>query len=319
MTILIVTAPGDPTAARVRNALDQRGAEYVQWDLGDFPQRLTLTASIGPRAPWSGGFSDGRQDLRLDDIHAVYYRRPTDFGFPDHLTGEARRFAAGEARHGFGGLLTALPALWVSHPSRIADAEFKPAQLRVAGEVGLRIPRTLITNDAAHARKFAHDVGKLVYKPLTSPFISSHEGLKLVYATVVAPDQLNDDQIALTASQFQEWVPKKHDVRLTVVGDRCFAAIIHAGSDAAYLDWRSDYRSLSYEPADTPVNIASATAAYLRRFRLAFGAFDFVVTPDDEWVLLECNPNGQWGWIEHEAGLPIGAAIADLLTGKTAS
>jgi hypothetical protein len=28
----------------------------------------------------------------------------------------------------------------------------------------------------------------------------------------------------------------------------------------------------------------------------------------------ECNPNGQWLWLEHEAGLPIAAALADLLS-----
>lgn len=55
--------------------------------------------------------------------------------------------------------------------------------------------------------------------------------------------------------------------------------------------------------------------AYLAAFRLPFGAFDFVITPDGEWVMLECNPNGQWLWLHHMAKLPIPAALADLLTG----
>jgi hypothetical protein len=38
-----------------------------------------------------------------------------------------------------------------------------------------------------------------------------------------------------------------------------------------------------------------------------------VLTPDGEHVFLEINPNGEWAWIEDETGLPIGAAIADLL------
>ncbi|MGH8940794.1 MAG: hypothetical protein ACRDV2_15810 [Actinomycetes bacterium] len=29
---------------------------------------------------------------------------------------------------------------------------------------------------------------------------------------------------------------------------------------------------------------------------------------------LECNPNGQWLWLEHEVGLPIAAGLADLLS-----
>ena len=47
---------------------------------------------------------------------------------------------------------------------------------------------------------------------------------------------------------------------------------------------------------------------------LNYGAFDFVITPDGDWVMLECNPAGQWLWLEHETGAPIAAALADLLT-----
>lgn len=45
------------------------------------------------------------------------------------------------------------------------------------------------------------------------------------------------------------------------------------------------------------------------------GALDFIVTDDADWVFLECNPNGQWAWIEEETGLPIAAALADALEG----
>jgi len=43
-----------------------------------------------------------------------------------------------------------------------------------------------------------------------------------------------------------------------------------------------------------------------------YGAFDFVVTPDGEWIMLECNPAGQWLWLQ-ETGVPIAATLADVL------
>jgi D-alanine-D-alanine ligase-like ATP-grasp enzyme len=49
---------------------------------------------------------------------------------------------------------------------------------------------------------------------------------------------------------------------------------------------------------------------------LRFGALDFLVTPEGEWVFLEINPNGQWAWIEENTGLPITSAIADILAGE---
>lgn len=36
------------------------------------------------------------------------------------------------------------PVRWVNHPSRVADAEFKPLQLAVANQRGLPCPRTVM-------------------------------------------------------------------------------------------------------------------------------------------------------------------------------
>ena len=95
------------------------------------------------------------------------------------------------------------------------------------------------------------------------------------------------------------------------------AVAIEAGSPRARLDWRADYDSLRYLPVEVPTDVEAGMLDYLRAFRLHYGAFDFVITPDDEWIMLECNPSGQWLWLHHLAGLPIPAALADLLTGAS--
>ncbi|MFE6503204.1 hypothetical protein ACFVGO_24980, partial [Kitasatospora sp. NPDC057738] len=79
----------------------------------------------------------------------VYYRRPTAPEFPAEMSAEARSVASAEARRGFGGLLSALPCRWLPPPGRAADAEYKPFQLRVAAECGLRVPRTQFAGFAA--------------------------------------------------------------------------------------------------------------------------------------------------------------------------
>jgi glutathione synthase/RimK-type ligase-like ATP-grasp enzyme len=179
-----------------------------------------------------------------------------------------------------------------------------------------RVPRTLITNDATHVQQFAQQLsGPMIYKSLSAPSIRTDGELRLIYATQVGGDALRDDDIRLTAHLFQEWIPKEYDVRLTVAGNRFFAVAIHASSDRAHVDWRSDYGALKYESIETPEGVRYSAKVLLERFGLQFGAFDFVVTPDGEWVFLELNPNGQWSWIEDHTGLPITIAVADLLTG----
>lgn len=58
-------------------------------------------------------------------------------------------------------------------------------------------------------------------------------------------------------------------------------------------------------------------AALLDRVGLRFAALDFVVAPDGEWWFLECNPNGQWAWIEDNTEMPITRALAEALEGNT--
>ena len=40
-----------------------------------------------------------------------------------------------EAKYGLGGVLASLPVLWINHPSRLADAAYKPVQLVRAHEL----------------------------------------------------------------------------------------------------------------------------------------------------------------------------------------
>lgn len=64
---------------------------------------------------------------------------------------------------------------------------------------------------------------------------------------------------------------------------------------------------------DPPPGIVAAAIRFLQHLGLAFGVFDFVITPNDDWVMLERNPAGQWLWSEDEVGVEIAAGIADLL------
>jgi glutathione synthase/RimK-type ligase-like ATP-grasp enzyme len=46
---------------------------------------------------------------------------------------------------------------------------------------------------------------------------------------------------------------------------------------------------------------------------LNFGCIDLIVRPTGDYVFLECNPNGQWLWIELATGQKISASIAEWL------
>ncbi|MFF8196681.1 hypothetical protein ACF05L_38825 [Streptomyces bobili] len=148
------------------------------------------------------------------------------------------------------------------------------------------------------------------------PVLIENNQLKSVYTQRLNLTDLEDLRgIDTTAHLFQVWVSKEYEVRLTVVGKRMFAAAIHAGSEAAHEDWRSDYGSLTYTTTTVPEDVTAGVRRLMERLHLRYGAADFIVSPDGTWTFLEVNPCGQWDWIQGATGLPIAEAIADELQG----
>ncbi|MDT0323040.1 ATP-grasp ribosomal peptide maturase [Streptomyces millisiae] len=315
--MLVLASRFDPTADLAVEELNRRAVPVFRADVAHFPVRLTLAARLTGDG-WRGTLTSEHRTLCLEAVRSVYYRRPQRPQMGHGMSPEARKVAEREARLGFGGLLAALPCPWLSPPGKAADAEQKPLQLRVALDSGLDVPHTLITNDPEAAGEFADSVrGRLVYKPF-HPVRGHVDGrTAAVYTSLVDPTDLPHPDIATTAHLFQEWVPKAFEVRLTAVGERVFAAEIHAGSDRGRIDWRSDYGSHTYRVCDPPAAVVTGVRRMLERLGLPYGAFDFVVTPEGKWVFLEVNPSGQYGFVEVATGLPITSAIVDYLEGAS--
>lgn len=318
-TVLIITDAADTTASRVAAELALRSVPVITFDTADFPTRLNLEADFDG-ARWLGALKgrtgEGRPvDIDLGQVSAIYYRKPTQFQLVDGMSRPEQMWAYKEARRGFGGVLRSLNCLWVNDPVNVAAAEYKPAQLAAAAQSGLKVPRTTITNDPDHARRWAKSIGSgFVYKPLGGAFHTEGDTAKIVYTTPLDdPDELNDPAISLTAHMFQEWIEKAYECRAIVVGHQVFAVAIHAGSDRAKVDWRSDYDALTYAPIELPKAVADGLVRVHQRLGLLFGAADLAVTPAGEWVFFETNPSGQYGWLVHEVGLPVAPAIANLL------
>ncbi|HET9257796.1 MAG TPA: ATP-grasp ribosomal peptide maturase [Pseudonocardiaceae bacterium] len=319
--VVLVLAQGDDNAAElVTNALAQREVLVTRVDTADFPSAMSMAAR--PDQLESPGWLDVCGDrVDLGSVRSVYRSHPARFRFPEGMSGSERRFAMLESVCGLGGVFAAQQWRWLDHPSAVADASYKPHQLTVATKCGLNVPPSLVTNSGAEARKFAAEVGgELVYKSLSTGVVAERDELRIIYTTRLADgdlDESNDQSFELCPILLQRWVPKVFDVRLTVVGPRCFAVAVHTESSEARVDWRSRYEELSYQICSTPDEVRCGVLAYLRRFGLTFGAFDFSITAEGHWWFLECNPAGRWSWIFEETGVPIAEAIADELTNPT--
>ena len=201
-------------------------------------------------------------------------------------------------------------------------AASKMLQTAIAQQVGLSVPDTCFSNRKADIVCFANQYEEIILKSIESDNIwnDAKEEEYIFYAQKASSSSLHDvpeEAFTQTVSYVQNYVSKAYELRITMVGCRVFACKIDSqclDEDKGKTDWRQGYDyGLKYEVYDLPQDIADKCTRFLQLMHLNFGALDFIVTPSGEHVFLECNPNGQWLWVELETGMKISEAIADFL------
>jgi hypothetical protein len=103
-----------------------------------------------------------------------------------------------------------------------------------------------------------------------------------------------------------------------MIGNRGFAAkLLSQETTIGRLDWRRSYRELRFERIEVPAHVEEQCRALLAELGLVFGCFDFVVTPEEEYVFLEVNEMGQFLFVERSCDIPILDAFASFLLQAT--
>lgn len=310
--IIVVSHPADAHGNNVVARLVQQGADVVAFDTSAFPRDVGLTVAQPDAGLWQATARIDGQVRDLTEARVVWWRRPLPFRVHDDLTGqEDRAFAYGESHAAITGLWSSLDAHWVNDPERDQVASRKMAQLKRASSLGLRVPRTCITNDPGAATAFVEREGPdhVVYKSFSATEQSWRE-------TRV----LRADEAALLANVqyapviFQEFIPASVDVRVTIIGDHVFPAAIRSQETRYPHDFRMDLESAQIEPHQLPAEVTVGLQTLMASFGLVYGAMDLRLTPDGDYVFLEVNPSGQWLFVELRTGQPITATMAGYLS-----
>lgn len=259
------------------------------------------------------------------DVTAIWDRRPMK---PETLPMESSMEGVNEhileEAHSFLSFLRYYLKDVYSIGSIVQDrpADSKMLQMAVARSVGMKMPRTIFSNRKKSVCGFFSAEQDVLLKPLsTTDVYQPEEGQEYVFYSMKVPHRnlsaQPDEAFSQTVTFAQDYVPKKHELRITVVCDDVIACKIDSqaqADDEGKVDWRQGYEhDLRHEIVQIPTRISNQCRAFLARMGLNFGCFDFIVTPGDEYIFLECNPNGQWLWIELFTGYDISKVIASNL------
>lgn len=318
--VLIVTTAVDPHADAVIDQLEELGAAAFRVNSEDLLSSYVHAVSCTSRGRLSGTIIDSTgRTISVDNVQAAYYRKPERVvavsGLPDQAVAEWSAEQGEELLR----TLYALPDVpWINDPFAIRRAQPKLPQLQVASQFGLRVPRTVVTNDPKRARQFCLECDdSVIVKSLSNPVIERPEGSSFIYTHKLARSEIEEhiEGVRFAPTLLQEWIPKQTEIRATVIGRQVFACEIESQSvPDAIIDWRAaSPDKVPHHPTDLPDMIERAIVELVAHYGLQFGAIDLIRTPSNEYVFLENNPNGQWYWIELLTGIPMAAAMARLL------
>jgi hypothetical protein len=316
--ILILTAADDAHANRVANELTRRGAPFVRFDPATFPASATLSMWTEGHAP-EINFQMGAVAVGFPGVGAIWYRRPGVPCASERVLGPDTRTAVSQmAARALDDVWHCVRCSWVpARPDVLLAGGRKLFQLRTAMEVGLVVPPTLITNDpAAFIRFYRQHDGHLVSKRLPGSLLDAEGGDFCRYTEAVATRDIGYAQaVSLCPAIFQAEVPKRLEVRVTIVGDQVFAVEIDSqATNHTRGDWRRyDHLHTPYRVHTLPDQIEARCLALTKLLGLRFNTLDLILRPDGEYVFIEMNPNGQYLWTEIATRLPISDAVADLL------
>lgn len=312
MKVLIASMYLDYHADAVFWGLERSGVSVTRWTLSDFPgeQRLTMSLSDDASSIRAEDWSNDRDGIWGDcelanGFDVVWNRR---FGRPqisEKIKKEDAQFISSESDHARRGIFDEIckDSICINSPATINVFNNKINQLALARKIGLHIPNSLISNNYSEVESFIRNNEKVIFKAFNMPqWYSKRNGSFYTTATTVINESVIKNEkksIELCPGIYQEYINKKFELRITVMGDRYIAVKLHSQqSPSSIVDWRVGDYDFPIERFDLPESVWKKISKFMQISGLRFGCIDMIVDENERYVFLEINPSGQFLWIE---------------------
>ena len=330
--ILIITNKGDIHCNPVIKHFQKNGDEYFRLNteslltdyLFSFSHKNQSTNLLIKN-------NKNGKTLSSNEVKSVWERRPYSPIIPVLDNEKIKSVVEDEAielskwlRHFFINCRTIGSSVW-DRPNESKLRQMDIATMVIeALDSKIQVPFTLLTNSKVYLDKFANMVNKAVIKPISADGLELDDQREIPFTSrQVTPENLNSiskEDLELCPTFIQEYIEKEYELRVTAIGQRVLCCKIDSQKlpkGKGREDWREGYDhglSEAEEWIDCPKEIEEFIILYLQKMNLNFGCFDFIKAKKNHYYFLECNPNGQWMWLEEDLGMPISESIANYLS-----
>jgi len=318
--ILVVTSQQDVHTDIVLSHLSKLNVNFFRLNTDSFFEDYNYSFFYSNKGAIISIFN--KKNFKQFDFYSgvAWYRKPqkTFFHRDQKFEKNSAEFISSETSNLFRFLYTNNNVKWVNNYYTNIKNSSKASQLILAKEIGFKIPDTLITNKISEFEDFYNKHDKsVIAKTLGTQIANIDQKGVFLHAHKISPNNVHKiiNSFSVCPVIIQEYIPKKIELRIVVIGQKVFAVSIDSQNNfESKVDWRiKNLSKLDHKEYILPKEIEDKIGDLMKKQGLIFGAIDMIVTPDNEYVFLENNPNGQWYWLEILTGLPMAKTMAELL------
>ncbi|MCB9275540.1 MAG: grasp-with-spasm system ATP-grasp peptide maturase [Lewinellaceae bacterium] len=316
--ILILSSATDQSTSKVIDWLAHRGVRFLR--LNGEQCYLSSILFIDPGGQMSIKLTNAKgRIVCLNDFTAFWYRRGDFFPARPKISRYRRQVFGILAREwekiseAFHFYLEQKPHLGCIRQDKNHN---KIIALLVAAEAGLSIPATLITSDKPELLKFIEQ-DSAITKAVWNLFrIHGRNFFRSVGTHLVTRGHIATLEAVVAPTLVQREIPKAYELRVFILGEDCYPMAIFSQNDPKT---RLDFRNYNHEcpnrgvPYLLPEDIKQKLLRFMQNMELDTGSIDLIVTPGGEFVFLEVNPIGQFGWVSDNCNYYLEEKIASYL------
>ena len=303
MIFLIDCPPNDPSAMLVKQRLDAMNVPTACLNTLQFPKAIKI--NYNPEEPETGRIhlNEDTGWIRLSDIQGVFRRGPEWITANDSYDFMKAELVYWNIECALGSLYRLMThCKWINPLEEFNQHRHKAFQLNQFSKLGIRIPKTIVTNSVEDIQEF-YDAqnGSIIMK-------YPHGG---EHTVKLSQEDINHagfaEHLTKVPVKIQECI-EGMDIRAYVVGEDVFALEIHSDK----LDFRETPNSFR-KPIELPETIRTQCLSMTRELGLVMSGIDMKRTDSGEHVFFEANPSPVFLYDEVATGYPISQSIANYL------
>lgn len=300
--ILILTNYFDPTTDLIIRNFNENfrnlDVKIVRWNVDEFFDDFQVKVF---NDEFVARILSSNLEFSSKNIQSVLYRRPI---FPKSKASlqEVRIFEAREARAVIEGIYGFLEnATWYSKIESIEASRNKINQLFIAKKLGFNVPEYFIISGESGFPILNVKYEDYIIKSINpANCLIENERQQGILKTV----RCSGDLIAKYFSNgrvypimLQKEIKKQLEYRVTVIGADIISIAIDT-KQCEYVDTREYWKNSKHLMIDLPSKLKEKIIEFQKFYGLNYGAFDFIEDEQGVFWFLECNPVGQFAWID---------------------